>query len=68
MSRFVNVWDISYIYSLYIFLNQSIGINFLEFSFGVKFRDVEFFVIGIFRGEQRGGISKIRVRLYLRLP
>lgn len=59
------------IYRMYIrctfFLNQSIGINFLEFSFGVKFRNVEFFVIGIFRGERRGGISKIRVRLYLRL-
>lgn len=56
-----------YMYSLYIFkkfLNQTVAINFLEFPLGVKFRN-----IGIFRGEQQwGGIWKIRLRLYLRLP
>lgn len=40
------VWD--------IFLDQSIAINFLESPFGVKFRKLEFFLTGVFRGEQRG--------------
>lgn len=63
-------WKIRLRYIYYIFKNFKSKYCYKHFriSFcGVKF-NVEFFVIGIFRGEQRGGISKIRLRLYLGLP